>query len=61
MRWTRGPQVAAAVVVGKEGETRKSGEIRKLREEETAVGMIFFPKICRGVCMAKLSYSSSYL
>lgn len=42
MRWTRGPRVAAAVVVGKEGETRKSGEIRKLREEETAVGMIFF-------------------
>lgn len=35
----------------KEGETGKSGEIRKLREE-TAVGVMFFLKICQGICMA---------
>lgn len=40
MRWTQGPQVAAVAKVGgvMEGGTRKSGGIRKLREEETAVG-----------------------
>lgn len=40
MRWTQGPQVAAVATEGgvMEGGTRKSGEIRKLGEEETAVG-----------------------
>lgn len=40
MRWTQGPQVAAVAMVGgvMGGGTRKSEEIRKLGEEETAVG-----------------------
>ena len=40
MRWTQGPQVAAVAMVGGaiDGGTRKSGEIRKQREEETALG-----------------------
>lgn len=43
MRWTQGPQVAAVAMVGgvMEGGTRKSGKIRNLREEETAVGRGF--------------------
>lgn len=45
MRWTQGPQVAAVVMVGgvMGGGTRKSGEIRKLREKETVAerGLVY--------------------